>query len=34
MFGDVWSWAGTFRTRRTNVGVDPYRISTELENLL
>jgi Fic-DOC domain mobile mystery protein B len=34
MFGDVWRWAGTFRTRGTNIGVDPYRISTELENLL
>lgn len=34
MFGDVWSWAGRFRTRTTNIGVDPYRIGTELENLL
>lgn len=34
MFGDVWSWAGRFRTRSTNIGVNLYRIGTELENLL
>ncbi|MBA3490052.1 MAG: mobile mystery protein B [Longispora sp.] len=34
MFGDVWRWAGTFRRRETSIGIDPYRIVTELENLL
>jgi Fic-DOC domain mobile mystery protein B len=26
MFGDVWSWAGTQRTRETNLGRDPAQI--------
>jgi Fic-DOC domain mobile mystery protein B len=34
MFADVWSWAGTFRTRGTNIGAQPYQIATELANLL
>jgi Fic-DOC domain mobile mystery protein B len=34
MFGEVWRWAGTFRTRETSVGIDPYRIVTALEDLL
>ncbi len=34
MFGDVWSWAGTFRAGETNIGVAAYRIPTELESLL
>jgi Fic-DOC domain mobile mystery protein B len=34
MFGDVWRWAGRFRLRETSVGIDPYRIVTELETLL
>jgi Fic-DOC domain mobile mystery protein B len=34
MFGDVWRWAGRFRTRETNIGVDPHRIGTELATLL
>jgi Fic-DOC domain mobile mystery protein B len=34
MFGEVWSWAGTLRLREASIGIDPYRITTELENLL
>lgn len=34
MFGDVWSWAGTYRLREANIGIAPHRIMTELENLL
>lgn len=26
MYGDVWEWAGQFRTTNTNVGVDKYQI--------
>lgn len=26
MYGDVWEWAGQFRTTNTNVGVDKYKI--------
>jgi Fic-DOC domain mobile mystery protein B len=34
MFGEVWRWAGTWRQRETNIGVEPHRILPELENLL
>lgn len=34
MFGEVWRWAGTWRRRETNIGVDPRRVVTDLENLL
>ena len=34
LFGDVWKWAGTFRTRELNIGVDPVNISVELHNFL
>lgn len=34
MFGDVWSWAGTFRTSGKNIGVFHLQISTELKKLL
>lgn len=34
MFGDVWRWAGVFRTSEKSVGVPPHRISTELRQLL
>lgn len=30
MFGDVWNWAGTFRTTERNLGVDPAHIQVEL----
>lgn len=34
MFGDTWEWAGTFRTRETNIGVTPSRIQSDLKILL
>ena len=30
MFGQVWKWAGEYRTTARNIGVDAYRISTEI----
>jgi Fic-DOC domain mobile mystery protein B len=34
MYGDVWSWAGEFRKTNKNIGVDWWKISIELKNLL
>lgn len=34
MFGDVWKWAGTYRTTSRNLGVDPYRIQTDLRQAI
>lgn len=34
MFGNVWKWAGTHRYTGKNIGVDAYRIATELRQLL
>lgn len=34
LFGDVWEWAGTFRLRELNIGVDPKNISVDLHNFL
>lgn len=34
MFGDVWRWAGTYRTTERNIGVPAYRIPLELISLL
>ena len=34
MFQDVWFWAGEFRTSERNIGVEPWRIATELRELL
>jgi Fic-DOC domain mobile mystery protein B len=34
MFGNVWAWAGDFRTSNKNFGVDKYQISTELKSLI
>jgi Fic-DOC domain mobile mystery protein B len=31
MFGDVWRWAGQYRTTARNIGVDAYRIVTEVQ---
>ncbi|MER8369951.1 mobile mystery protein B [Mesorhizobium sp. M1348] len=33
MFGDVWKWAGTCRTTARNIGVDAYRIQTDMAAL-
>jgi Fic-DOC domain mobile mystery protein B len=29
MYGDVWKWAGTYRTTARNIGIDAYRIGVE-----
>lgn len=34
MFGDVWRWAGRFRTSERNLGVPPYQIPVDLRHLL
>lgn len=34
MFGRVWKWAGTYRKTGKNIGVEAYRIPTELRQLL
>jgi Fic-DOC domain mobile mystery protein B len=34
MFGDVWKWAGTYRTTARNLGIDAYRIGTEVAQLV
>lgn len=34
MYADVWQWAGKFRNTDKNIGVDKWRITTELHNLL
>jgi Fic-DOC domain mobile mystery protein B len=34
MFKDVWKWAGTFRNTNKNMGIDYFRIATELRKLL
>ena len=34
MFNRTWLWAGSWRTSQTNIGVEPYRIMTELGQLL
>jgi Fic-DOC domain mobile mystery protein B len=34
MFGDVWRWAGTYRQTAKNIGIEAWRISTELRSLI
>lgn len=34
MFGDVWKWAGQYRTTPRNIGIDAYRIHQELPQLI
>jgi Fic-DOC domain mobile mystery protein B len=34
LFGEVWSWAGTFRRTGKNIGVDPPDIGVELRTLM
>jgi Fic-DOC domain mobile mystery protein B len=34
MFGEVWEWAGRYRLRETNIGVDPATISTAVRTLV
>jgi len=33
MYGDVWSWAGAFRTTERNLGVEPWKIPMALRDL-
>ena len=33
MYGNVWRWAGQYRTTGKNIGIDAYRIPTELRQL-
>lgn len=34
MFGDVWRWAGQYRTTARNIGVDAYRITGDLGQVI
>jgi Fic-DOC domain mobile mystery protein B len=34
MFGDVWVWAGKFRTTEKNIGIKAYKIQESLKVLL
>lgn len=34
LFGDVWTWAGTYRLREKNIGIDPLTISVRVRELL
>ena len=34
LYGDLWTWAGRYRTRDLNIGVDPERIAVELRGSL
>lgn len=34
LFGQVWNWAGSFRTTGKNIGVDPAQISLQLRMVL
>ncbi|MGO4566266.1 mobile mystery protein B [Rhizobium sp. 2YAF20] len=34
MLGDVWEWAGTYRTTERNIGIQAYRVGVEFGSLL
>ncbi len=34
MYGEVWEWAGSYRKTARNIGIDAYRIPTELKQLV
>jgi Fic-DOC domain mobile mystery protein B len=34
MLGDVWTWAGTYRLREGNIGIDPRQVSVGVRNLV
>lgn len=34
LFGQVWSWAGTYRRTEKTIGIDPMDISVEVRNLV
>lgn len=34
LFGEVWTWAGEYRTTQKNIGIDPAQIPIEVRNLM
>ena len=30
LFGEVWGWAGTYRLREKNIGIDPFQIAMQM----
>ncbi len=34
LYGDIWNWAGKYRVRELNIGVEPWQIATELRSSL
>ncbi len=34
MFDETWTWAGQFRSTERNIGVQPYKIASDLNDLL
>ena len=34
MYGNVWTWSGTYRKTGKNIGVDAYHIPTDLQELI
>lgn len=34
MFGDVWTWAGHYRSRETNIGIEPSGITVAVRTLV
>lgn len=34
MFGEVWQWAGEYRSHETNIGFEPFQISTAVVDLV
>ena len=30
LFGEVWDWAGTYRLREKNIGIDPFQIGMQM----
>jgi Fic-DOC domain mobile mystery protein B len=34
MYGNVWRWAGTYRKSQKNIGIEFYKVATELRTLL
>ncbi len=34
MFGEVWRWAGQYRTTARNIGVDAYRIAMDVQQAI
>lgn len=34
LFGDVWTWAGKYRTTEKSIGIDPFQISVQVRELM